>query len=111
LGQLFRAEHVRPALVTCRLNLERDPDPLQRHRRLLHHQLFVKPQHAVPCSPQRLIAARICALPLLVVAAIHLDNEPRLRCEKVNDVAPNAHLRAELRTKAPAAKGLPQTPL
>jgi len=71
-------------------------------------QRHIEPKHAVAKPLQCTIAARIrCAL-ALVIAAIHLDDEPSGHCDEVTNEAPQRHLPPEPDAEGATAKGEPE---
>ena len=71
-------------------------------------QRYIEPKHAVAKPLQCTIAARIrCAL-ALVIAAIHLDDEPSGHGDEVTNEAPQRHLPPEPDAKRTAANGKPE---
>ena len=70
-------------------------------------QRRVEPEHAVAKPLQRSITTGVRCAPARVIAAIHLDDEPRGHCDEITDEAPQRHLSPKPHAERAAADGEP----
>jgi hypothetical protein len=74
-------------------------------------ELRLDANDAIARAAQPQISPRIGAAPKHVIAAIHLDDEPRHRREKINDEPDEHRLPAKRHAKLASAKRLPKPSL
>ena len=72
------------------------PEPLHRLRQPRKHQVSVKPQYPIPKPLKKALPASISNTAPSVITAIHFNDKPNARCQKVHDVpVANEHLTAK----------------
>ncbi|MDF3069462.1 MAG: hypothetical protein K0R38_5063 [Polyangiaceae bacterium] len=90
---------------------ERDCDECESLRRLRHHERRGEPEYPVAEAVEVAVAAPVGDAAPLMVAAVHLHDEPRGGGEKVRDIATDGNLTAESDAEcAAAARRLRDTP-
>jgi hypothetical protein len=87
---------------------ERSGDESESLRRLRHDERCREPEHPVAEAVEVAVAAPVGGAAPLVVAAVHLHDEPRGGGEKVRDIATDGNLTAESDAESAPAKELPQ---
>jgi hypothetical protein len=92
--------------------LERCADLRDGSAQIAQHELRVHAHHAIAETLELAIATRIRAATTRVIAAVHLDDEPDARSEKVHDEAPTEDdLRTELHAQLARLERRPQARL
>ncbi len=91
------------------LQPQRRANQANRSVHIAYHQLRRNAQSAVPSPSEHAISPCVRVPTREVRAPIHLDNEPRLRREKISDVTPaNRHLPAKRNAELAGPKRAPE---